>query len=210
MWTTLCHIDHHLMNFSCCRLRRAPPAAHEVMKVKKLIVWSSPLLANAPTLPPRAPASLHTLPINIHIGGLLPGFHPLRVLRGKMTVFHGSLCSFGTDCSLRPLWSSASRPRSSCLWNSLRRQHYPSYGTGNIPQFVQCFFSSVCLPLDTIFVHLIKHINLAPRPSLYRCEYLGRLASLLGCCPFSVSSAWFEMCSFIAESQKHHKHVAPR
>lgn len=58
---------------------------------------------------------------------------------------------------------------------------------------VCCCYFSVCLPLDTIFVHLIKHTSLAPRPSLYQCEYLGRLASLLGGCPFSVSSARFEM-----------------
>lgn len=111
-------------------------------------------------------------------------FSPFVRLQGKMTVFHGSLCYFGIDCSLRPLWSSVSSPLPSCPRYSLRRQHYPSYGTRKIPQFVLFFFFSVCLPLDTIFVHLIKHINLAPQPSLYRCEYLERLASLLGCCPF--------------------------
>lgn len=105
----------------------------------------------------------------------------LAGLQGKMTVFHGSLWYFGIDCSLRPQWSSVSSPLPSCPRYSLRRQHYPSYGTRKIPQSVDFFF---LLSLDTIFVHLIKHINLAPQPSLYRCEYLERLASFLGCCPF--------------------------
>lgn len=71
---TIFWIDLHLMNFWCTRYHQAPPAAYEVMKVKRLIVWLSPLLANTPILPPKTPASLSRLPINICISGLLPNF----------------------------------------------------------------------------------------------------------------------------------------
>lgn len=77
-----------------CRYHQAPPAAYEVMKVKKLIVWLSPLLVNTPILPP--PASLSRPSINICISGLLPNFHPHR-LQGKWIAFHGSLCLSGFE-----------------------------------------------------------------------------------------------------------------